>query len=149
MQRVQSSTLSTLRISEEPSTWWSATLYFKPSTIKEWISCTFVSLKTSFPILFFSITLFDRPIRIKVEKGVKQGDICSPKAFTAALEGALRKMDAPNSLRIDGEHLQMLLFADDVVLIADDPEKLQLMLDELNDKTKAIELSINSTKRNG
>ena len=58
-------------------------------------------------------------------------------------------MDVPNCLRIDGEHLQMLLFADDVVLIADDPEKLQLMLDELNDKTKAIELSINSTKRNG
>lgn len=37
------------------------------------------------------IALFETPISIMVERGVKRGDTCSSKAFSSALEGVLKK----------------------------------------------------------
>ena len=67
-------------------------------------------IKDTFTNSYTDITLFDRPIGIKVERGVKQGDICSPKAFAATLEGVLRKIENTDGFDVDGEKLQMLLF---------------------------------------
>ncbi|RXM30578.1 hypothetical protein EOD39_7753 [Acipenser ruthenus] len=43
------------------------------------------------------ITLFDRPLRIAVGSGVKQGDPISPKLFTACLEHVFRQLNWDNT----------------------------------------------------
>ncbi|VDM45190.1 unnamed protein product [Toxocara canis] len=75
------------------------------------------------------ITLFEAPISTKIGRDVKQGDIYSPIVFSSAVEGVLRKMETAGGFSVDGEVLQMLFFADDVVVVADDPEKLQKIAD--------------------
>ena len=69
------------------------------------------------------IILFDTPVRIPVEKGVKQGDTISPKLFTACLETVFRKLNWKSGADINGEQLNHLRFADDVVLIAEDVKR--------------------------
>lgn len=51
------------------------------------------------------------------EERVKQGGICSPKAFMCALESVMRQVTERDGFEIYGETLQMLLFANDVVLV--------------------------------
>ncbi|KHN75861.1 Retrovirus-related Pol polyprotein from type-1 retrotransposable element R2 [Toxocara canis] len=92
------------------------------------------------------ITLFETSVSIKIGRGVKQGEICSSKAFSLALEGALRKMETADGFNVDGEKLQVLRFANDTILVAGDPEKLQRLLNEFNNKAKEIGLSIHDGK---
>lgn len=92
------------------------------------------------------ITLFDTPLRIPVEKGVKQGDTISPKLFTACLEMVFRRLNWKSGININGEQLNHLRFADDVVLIASNVKKLQKMLRELDDESKKIGLKLNRSK---
>ncbi|CAM4652739.1 unnamed protein product [Leuciscus chuanchicus] len=65
-----------------------------------------------------TITLFDRPLNIKVGRGVKQGDTISPKLFTACLEQIFRQLNWDEvGIKINGRWLNHLRFADDIVLI--------------------------------
>lgn len=83
----------------------------------------------------------------KLEKGVRQGDCISPKLFTACLEQIFRELDWEEmGIKIDGEWLSNLRFADDIVLTSKDPEELQTMLEQLNTKSKAIGLEMNLSK---
>ncbi|EYC27374.1 hypothetical protein Y032_0009g681 [Ancylostoma ceylanicum] len=92
------------------------------------------------------ITLFERPLKISMQRGVKQGDICSPKAFTCALESVMRQVAEKDGFEVDGETLQMLLFADDVVLVASKPETLRSLLNEMCHLTERIGLKIHPGK---
>ena len=83
----------------------------------------------------------------QLQKGVRQGDTISPKLFTACLEEVFKQLDwEEKGLRIDGEYLSHLRFADDIVLITEDPRNLQKMLEELNIKSKDIGLKMNLKK---
>ncbi|EYC32701.1 hypothetical protein Y032_0002g1052 [Ancylostoma ceylanicum] len=95
---------------------------------------------------YTEITLFEKPLRILMKRGVKQGDICSPKAFTSTLESVLRHVAEKGGFEIDGETLQMLLFADDVVLVASRPVTLQNLLNEICQLTESIGLKIHPGK---
>jgi len=85
--------------------------------------------------------------KIKIERGVRQGDTISPKLFSAALEETFRKIDWDcKGININGEHLNHLRFADDIVLITDDVNDLEEMLNQLNDESNNIGLKINKGK---
>ena len=58
-------------------------------------------------------------IRIKRGVGGKIGDTISPKLFTASLESIFRRLNWENKgVKIDGEFLSNLRFADDIFLYA-------------------------------
>ena len=85
--------------------------------------------------------------KIKIGKGVRQGDTISPKLFTACLEGIFRKFSwESKGINVDGEYLNHLRFADDIVLISDNAENLQEMLNDLNKESLKVGLKMNRSK---
>ncbi|KAA5553182.1 hypothetical protein F3G54_32575, partial [Pseudomonas aeruginosa] len=58
-----------------------------------------------------------RPIQLR--RGVRQGDIISPKLFTNALEDVFKTLDwNGRGININGEYISHLRFADDIVIMA-------------------------------
>jgi len=85
--------------------------------------------------------------KFKIKKGVRQGDTISPKLFTACLEEIFKQLEwEDKGINIDGEQLTHLRFADDIVLISTDHREIQMMLEELNTKSKEIGLKMNLKK---
>ena len=84
---------------------------------------------------------------IQLQRGVRQGDVISPKLFTAALEDIFKLLDW-NGLgtNINGEHLTHLRFADDVVLMAETLEDLNTMLEDLRNPSQQVGLKMNLDK---
>ena len=79
------------------------------------------------------IRLHKNTEKIKIEKGVRQGDTISPKLFTACLEEIFREVNwEGKGLKINGEYLNHLRFADDIILVSETAEDLQDMLSDLN-----------------
>ncbi|EYB83168.1 hypothetical protein Y032_0341g3004 [Ancylostoma ceylanicum] len=94
-----------------------------------------------------SIRLFYNNIDIPISRGVRQGDTISPKLFTAALEDVFKNFDwSERGVKIDGERLHHLRFADDIVLIAHDACTATKMLKELNESSESVGLRINRAK---
>ena len=82
-----------------------------------------------------------------ISRGVRQGDPLSPKIFTAVLENIFRKLDwTKKGLRVNGEYLSHLRFANDIVIFAENTADLTAMLDELTEESKKAGPSINITK---
>lgn len=85
------------------------------------------------------------PFRIK--KGVRQGDPLSPKLFSAVLEHIFRKMDWDAfGININGEKLNHLRFADDLILISENQRDLKEMLTQLERESKIVGLTMNTEK---
>ena len=82
--------------------------------------------------------------KFKLGRGARQGDNISPKLFTSCLQHAIiNKINWENKgVRIDGEHLSHLIFADDIVLIANSTSKLQDMLQDIHDISKPVGLKM-------
>ena len=80
----------------------------------------------------------------KLGKGARQGDNISPKLFTSCVQHAIiNKINCENKgVRIDGEYLSHLIFADDIVLIANSTSKLQEMLQDIHDISKPVGLKM-------
>ena len=80
-------------------------------------------------------------------RGVRQGDTSSPKLFTACLEKVFQKLQWENrGIKIDGEFISHLRFADDIIIFANSSEELQRMLQELNQESLIVGLSMNLKK---
>ena len=60
--------------------------------------------------------------KIRIKRGVRQGDTISPTLFTATLESIFRRLNWENKgVEIDGEFLSNLRFADDIFLCTETP----------------------------
>ena len=85
--------------------------------------------------------------KIDIGRGVRQGDTISPKLFTAALETIFRRLTwETRGLKIDGEYLSHLRFADDILTCANTPHELQQMLEEIADQSKNECLKMHKSK---
>ena len=83
-----------------------------------------------------------------VQAGLKQGCILSPLLFNAFVNDlihAIRSLNCGVPFDED-DSVSILLYADDIVLLSDNEEKLQTMLDCLNDWCHAWGLNINFNK---
>lgn len=84
---------------------------------------------------------------IPINRGVRQGDVISPKLFTNALEDVFKTLDWNGlGINVDGEYLSHLRFADDIVLLAESPKDLEKMLNDLSRASIRVGLKMNSEK---
>ncbi len=81
----------------------------------------------------------------KLGKEIKQEDALCPNLFNAVMEKIFKELEWDNyGLKIDGERLNNLKFADDIVLISDNRKDLQNMVSSLvytvtkNDNTEKV-----------
>ncbi|CAH2098347.1 unnamed protein product [Euphydryas editha] len=82
-----------------------------------------------------------------IERGVRQGDPISPKLFSAVLEKIFRNLEWNDyGLNVNGENLNHLRFADDLVLFSECPRTLQQMLQQLSDQSAKAGLTMNTNK---
>nr|XP_037870351.1 uncharacterized protein LOC119629240 [Bombyx mori] len=82
-----------------------------------------------------------------IKKGVRQGDPLSPKLFSATLEHVFRQLEWDDyGININGVLLNHLRFADDLILISENPETLQKMIEQLVRESEKIGLSLNTSK---
>ena len=85
--------------------------------------------------------------KISIKRGVRQGDTISPKLFTATLDSIFRRLNWEHKgVKIDGEFLSNLRFADDIFLCTETPQELQQMLQELSDESRRMGLKMNIAK---
>ena len=81
--------------------------------------------------------------------GVKQGDNLSPTLFNILLNDLPQEINSLNKgIDLDGYLLSILLYADDIALIAGTEDDLQCMLDKLYSYCQRWRLKINTTKTN-
>ena len=84
---------------------------------------------------------------VKLEKGVRQGCVLSPLLFSLYTEElAARIRNTGYGVRIGDSRLGVLIYADDVVLIADEEATLQGMLNVVASFGNEFSLSFNSKK---
>ena len=81
--------------------------------------------------------------KIKIMKGIRQGDPLSPVLFTAAVEEIFMRMNIEAGININGVRLSNVRFADDIVLFAESEEQLKNMLEELNKERKKDGMKLN------
>ncbi|KAI8438500.1 hypothetical protein MSG28_010984 [Choristoneura fumiferana] len=91
--------------------------------------------------------LSDQSTKPPLQRGVRQGDVISPKLFTAALEDAFKVLDwKGRGININGEYFTHLRFADDIVVMAETMEDLGAMLADLSRVFDRVGLKMNMDK---
>ena len=80
--------------------------------------------------------------------GVRQGCILSPQLFNILLELVLRLaiQDEQIGAKVQGQYINNLRFADDIVLLAETKEDLQFLVTRVNTFSKKFGLTINISK---
>ena len=91
----------------------------------------------------------DKTDRFQIETGVRQGCILSPILFNIFIDGVTKQINRQGvGVKIQGRDVSILLFADDIVLIAEGPERLQKMLDLVYEYSRKWRFSFNIGKSN-
>ena len=77
-----------------------------------------------------------------------KGNTISYKLFTAALDSIFRRLTwETRGLKINGEYLSHLRFADDILICTNTPYELQQMPQELADESENHGLKLNKSKK--
>ena len=82
-----------------------------------------------------------------IDKRVRQGCILSPHIFSIYTEQLMREADLDNDgVKISGERLSNLRYADDTALLADNFENMCSVLNKVNDAGERSGLKLNAKK---
>src|SRR5215469_7435470 len=81
-----------------------------------------------------------------IEKGVRQGCVMSPDLFNLYNEMIRREIKELEGIRLNGYNINNIRYADDTVLVGDSEEKLQGLLNVLNEVSERKGLEINKSK---
>ena len=95
----------------------------------------------------FDINIKGDKTSIKQFRGIRQGDTLSPKLFIAALEDMFKTLKwNRRGIKINGQYLNHLRFADDIVLFADNLSDIETLINDLSQMSLKIGLKINYGK---
>ena len=83
---------------------------------------------------------------VSIEKGVRQGCVLSPDLFSLYTQLVMEEMRDMEGVRIGGKNVNNIRYADDMVLVADTEEKLQALVDKLQEECGGVGLRINIMK---
>lgn len=84
----------------------------------------------------------DKTDWIQIQRGVRQGFVLSPDLFSLYGQGVIKEME--NMER--GRNINNIRYADDTVLLADSEEKLQALVDRMQERCQRKGLKINNRK---
>ena len=88
----------------------------------------------------------DRSGWVNIERGVRQGCVLSPDLFSLYTQLVMNEITELDGIKIGGRNINNIRYADDMVLLADTEEKLQRLMDELNEQCRIKGLKINKSK---
>ena len=106
-------------------------------------------LKDTYTDSSVTVHLHKEREKIRIKRGVRHGDTISPKLFTTLLDSIFRRfLNWENKgVKIDGEFLSHLNFADDIFLCTETSQELQHMIQELSEESWRMGLKMNIAKR--
>ncbi len=78
--------------------------------------------------------------------GIKQGDNLSPTLFNIFIDDVCSYINNRSQVLLNGECVNSLLYADDLLIIAKSPKQLQQSLDKLDEYCKIWKLQVNTQK---
>ena len=81
-----------------------------------------------------------------IHRGVRQGDPLSPKLFTAVMEEVFKKADIFEGVKVHGENLTNLKFADDFALFNETTKQMEKHLNNLNSESLKVGLIMHKGK---
>lgn len=114
------------------------------------IHCKYINiLKYIYTNSTSRVKLETRGDDINLERGIRQGDPLSPKLFIVVLEYIFQQLDwKKKGVYINGQYLNHLRFADDIVIIAETAKDLEEMMRSLDDESSktGLEMNVNKTK---
>ncbi len=93
------------------------------------------------------IKMDERGREFQISRGARQGDPLFPSLFNCVLEDIFRKLNwEQKGIKINGEFMNNLRYADGIVLIAQNTKELKEMAVELLEKCWEAGLSLNAGK---
>lgn len=93
-----------------------------------------------------AVRIGDKSNWVEIERGVRQGCVLSPDLFSLYSQIVMGEMEDLEGIKIGGRNINNIRFADDTVLVADSEERLQMLVDRLDEECIRRGLKINVAK---